>query len=190
MSLSLYNLLIVLVFRIANTFDLKAGKVSSDMKICNIAELSINIYSNQRILCLDLGSKIIGLALSDVGLRIASPYKELKREKFSTLIETLKRIAEEENIVAIIVGLPLNMDGSTGPAAQSAKDFASNLAKENFVQVALWDERLSTIAVERSMIEADLSRKKRSKIIDKVAATFILQGALDFICENKNNQTN
>ncbi len=155
------------------------------MTICNIIELKNIISENQRILALDLGEKIIGLALSDLTKTIATPYGKLNRKKFSVTSKFLMQIIEKENVGAVIIGFPLNMDGSIGPSAQSARDFAVNFTKVSSLAVAIWDERLSTVAVERTMIEADLSRKKRSKIVDKLAATFILQGALDFISTSK-----
>jgi len=151
------------------------------MAIRNMAEIGDEITGEQRILGLDLGSKTIGLALSDVGRSIASPYKTLKRAKFTANANELRDIIDTEGIGALVIGLPLNMDGSVGPAAQSARDFAINLSGVIDEPIAMWDERLSTVAVERTLLEADMTRKRRSEVVDKLAATFILQGALDHL---------
>jgi len=151
------------------------------MAIRNMAEIGDEITGELRILGLDLGSKTIGLALSDVGRSIASPYKTLKRTKFTANANELKDIIGTEGIGALVIGLPLNMDGSAGPAAQSARDFAINLSGVIDEPITMWDERLSTVAVERTLLEADMTRKRRSEVVDKLAATFILQGALDHL---------
>ena len=156
------------------------------MHIRDITDINNLIEADQRILGLDPGAKTIGLAISDIRRIVATPYNNLSREKFSLTSKKLQEIVIEENVGALIIGLPLNMNGSFGPAAQSNKDFADNLAQENFAIISLWDERLSTVAVEKSMIQADLSRKKRSRIVDKLAATFILQGALDLMANERN----
>jgi len=132
-----------------------------------------------RLLGVDLGAKTIGLALSDAQRTIASPLETLKRTRFTADCAALGALVQQYGIGGIVIGLPLNMDGSTGPSAQSARAFATNLARALTLPVALWDERLSTAAVERAMLGADLSRAKRSRAIDKVAAAYILQGALD-----------
>tara|TARA_A100001037_G_scaffold306666_1_gene353831 strand:- start:42484 stop:42954 length:471 start_codon:yes stop_codon:yes gene_type:complete len=154
------------------------------MHIRNINEINNLIGRGQRVLGLDLGTKTIGLALSDVERIVATPYKSLSRKKFSLNAKELKVITKSENVGALIIGLPMNMDGSFGPAAQSIKDYSKQLAHEDFALISLWDERLSTVAVEKIMIQADLSRKRRSQIVDKLAATFILQGALDLMSTN------
>lgn len=128
---------------------------------------------------LDLGTKTIGVAVSD-GLRLtATALETVRRTKFAADAARLARIAEGRAIAAIVIGLPRNMDGSEGPRAQSARAFARNLAERLGRPVALWDERLSTVAAERLLIEADSSRKRRAEVIDKLAAAIILQGALD-----------
>lgn len=134
---------------------------------------------NSRVLGLDLGSKRIGLALSDVSRTVATPMETLKRAKFAQNARELLDIAEEHGIGAFIIGLPINLDGSEGPAAQSARAFVRNLAAKTDIPIALWDERLSTAAVERTLLDADASRKRRAEVIDKMAAAYILQGALD-----------
>jgi len=132
-----------------------------------------------RLLGLDVGTKTIGLALSDVTRSIATPYKTIRRTKFTNDAKTLGGIVEEMGVGALIIGLPFNLDGSEGPRAQSTRAFARNLAKHIDLPMAFWDERLSTAAVERHLIEADASRKRRAEVIDRMAAAYILQGALD-----------
>lgn len=133
----------------------------------------------QRLLGLDLGSKTIGLALSDGLIGVASPYRTLKRTKFTKDVDELRAIVEKEGVFALVIGLPLNMDGSEGPRAQSTRAFVRNLQGRLDLPVLFWDERLSTVAAERAMLEADMSRKKRAEKIDAAAAAFILQGALN-----------
>jgi putative Holliday junction resolvase len=128
---------------------------------------------------IDLGTKTIGLAVSDRSLAFAHPRPVIARRKFSLDAEKLLAMANAENAGGIVVGLPVNMDGSEGPRAQSTRAFARNLGKLTDLPLALWDERLSTAAVERDLIAADVSRKKRAAVIDQHAAAFILQGALD-----------
>lgn len=132
-----------------------------------------------RLLGLDLGSKTIGMATSDVTRRIATPRQTITRTRFTADAEKLLGFAAAENIGLIVLGLPLNMDGSEGPRAQSTRAFARNLARLTVLPVVFWDERLSTVAVERVMLEADLSRAKRDAAVDKLAAAYILQSALD-----------
>ena len=131
-----------------------------------------------RLLGLDVGRKTIGLALSDVTCTIASGLATLRREKFSADAARLLALAQEHGVGGLVVGLPLNLDGTEGPAAQSTRAFARNLAARTPLPILLWDERLSTVAAERSLLEADASRRRRAAVIDKVAATLILQGAL------------
>ena len=132
-----------------------------------------------RLLGVDLGTKTIGLAISDALRTIASPLETLRRSRFASDRDALQLRIEQHAIAGIVVGLPLNMDASVGPRAQSTRAFAINLARTFMVPIALWDERLSTAAVERSMLEGDLSRAKRTAMVDKLAATYILQGAID-----------
>ncbi len=128
---------------------------------------------------LDLGTKTIGLALSDVERRLASPLETIKRVKFSQDAHLLLKIAEDQEVIALIFGLPLNMDGSSGPRAQATEAFLRNLRLLTSLPFALWDERLSTAAVTRDLIDRDVSRAKRAQVVDKLAAAYILQGALD-----------
>jgi putative Holliday junction resolvase len=128
---------------------------------------------------LDLGTKTIGVASSDPDRRLATGVETIARTKFSTDAKRLLALAAERNAAGFVVGLPINMDGSEGPRAQSTRAFARNFARLTELPIALWDERLSTTAVERDLIQADMSRKKRAAVIDQHAAAFILQGALD-----------
>ncbi len=130
---------------------------------------------------LDLGTKTIGVAVSDLRRQVASPLRTIRREKFTLDVADLLKTVAEREIVGLVLGLPMNMDGSEGPRCQSTRAFARNLEKLTELPITFWDERLSTVAAERAMLEADLSRKKRSERIDNVAAAFILQGALDRI---------
>ncbi len=150
------------------------------MSICNPDEIKSKLAKDQRILGLDLGTKTIGLALSDAGYMIASPLLTITRSKFSQDAAMLKEIIEKHSVGALIFGLPVQMDGSEGPRAQATRSFAEEFLKRHDITISFWDERLSTAAVERMLTkEADLSRKKRSAVVDKAAAAYILQGALD-----------
>ena len=142
------------------------------------------IPNNKTILCLDLGKKRIGLAISDINQKIASPYDVKKEKKFSEILIILKNLIKKFDIGSIIIGDPINMDGSLGPKSQSSRSFISNISKDIDIPILLWDERLSTIAAEKSLIEADISRKKRGEVIDKIAANIILQSFLDFLNSN------
>jgi len=128
---------------------------------------------------LDLGTKTIGVAVSDTLRSVASPLSTIRREKFTLDAEKLLKIVAEREIAGIVLGLPMNMDGTEGPRCQSTRAFARNLEKLTPLPIGFWDERLSTVAAERAMLEADMSRKRRAEVIDHVAAGFILQGALD-----------
>jgi putative holliday junction resolvase len=128
---------------------------------------------------LDLGTKTIGVAISDLTRRIASPLETIRRTKFTADARRLLELAAREKCGLFVLGLPLNMDGTEGPRAQSTRAFARSLATFSDIPVAFWDERLSTAAVERMLIDADQSRAKRAAVIDKLAATYILQSALD-----------
>lgn len=149
------------------------------MAIVEIADLSALLPGGTVVAGLDLGTKTIGLAVSDLGLRFATPRPVLTRAKFTQDAQALRRALDEARAGAIVLGLPLNMDGSEGPRAQSTRAFARNYSQLDERPIAFWDERLSTVAAERGMIEADLSRRKRAAKIDSAAAAFILQGALD-----------
>jgi putative Holliday junction resolvase len=133
----------------------------------------------QRLLGLDLGEKTIGLALSDRLLTVATPMETLKRGKFAADAARLDIIISAQGVGGLVVGLPLNMDGLDGPSAQSARAFARNWAGHSEVALVLWDERLSTRAVTRTLLDADASRKRRDEVVDRMAAAYILQGALE-----------
>ena len=145
----------------------------------SLDDLRPQLQRGQRLLGLDLGTQTIGLALSDVEFRVATPMRTIRRTKFRQDAAELARAVEEFGVVALVIGLPLNMDGSSGPRVQATRAFVRNLAPLLPIPVAFWDERLSTVAAERVLIAADLSRKKRGAVIDQTAAAFILQGALD-----------
>jgi len=131
------------------------------------------------ILGIDPGTKTFGLAVSDVTRLIASPIETIKRKKFTPDAARIFEVYDDRQCTAIVIGLPMNMDGSDGPRVQSVKDFAINLTGVRDVPVLFWDERLSTAAVTRNMIDADRSRAKRAEAVDKLAAAYILQGVLD-----------
>lgn len=128
---------------------------------------------------LDLGTKTIGVAVSDTFRSISTPLETVRRKKFGTDAARLMELIAERNIAGVVLGLPFNMDGSEGPRCQSTRAFARNLARLIDIPIAFWDERLSTVAAERALLEADTSRKRRSEVIDHVAAGYILQGMLD-----------
>jgi putative Holliday junction resolvase len=132
-----------------------------------------------RLMGLDLGTKTIGIATSDLTRQIATPITTVVRTKFTPDATEILRIATQENVGVLVLGLPINMDGTEGPRAQATRAFARNLAKLTPLAIVFWDERLSTAAVERMLIEADTTRAKRDKVVDKLAAAWILQAALD-----------
>jgi len=132
-----------------------------------------------RLMGLDLGTKTIGLALSDVERRIATPLETIRRVKFTQDAKRMIELAAEHDVQAFVIGLPLNMDGSEGPRAQATRAFIRNCAPLTQLPFIFWDERLSTAAVTRSLIEQDASRAKRADVVDRMAAAYILQGALD-----------
>jgi len=139
----------------------------------------LTLTPDARLLGLDLGEKTIGLALSDRLLMVATPMETLKRGKFAADAARLDIIISEHGIGGLVVGLPLNMDGSDGPSAQSARAFGRNWVNRSALPLIFWDERLSTMAVTRTLLDADASRKRRGEVVDKMAAAYILQGALD-----------
>jgi putative holliday junction resolvase len=151
------------------------------MSAANIAieDLCPLLARGQRLMGIDLGTKTIGLALSDVERRLASPLETLKRGKFSVDADTLLARAQKFDVAGFVIGLPLNMDGSEGPRVQATRAFVRNLARLTETPFVFWDERLSTAAVTRALIEQDASRAKRAEVVDRMAAAYILQGALD-----------
>ncbi len=134
---------------------------------------------NRAIAGLDLGDKTIGVALSDLRRQVATPIEVIRREKFTIDAGKLLALLDARGASGIVLGLPLNMDGSVGPRVQATQAFARNLEKLTALPICYWDERLSTVAAERALLEADTSRKRRKEVIDQVAAGYILQGALD-----------
>ena len=135
----------------------------------------------RRVLGLDLGTKTIGLAISDAGRRIASALETVARTKFTQDAQRIRHHVDRLDVGALVCGLPVNMDGSEGPRAQATRAFMRNLARTVSLPVVLWDERLSTAAVTRTLIEADASRRRRAEVVDQLAAAYILQGVLDRI---------
>ncbi|MEM7429843.1 MAG: Holliday junction resolvase RuvX [Pseudomonadota bacterium] len=145
----------------------------------SLEDLAGKLRTGERLLGLDLGSKTIGIAVSDVMRTVATPVETLRRKKFTPDAEYLLALANREKAAALILGLPVNMDGSEGPRAQSTRAFARNLSQKTDLPIVFWDERLSTAAVTRTLLEAESSRAKRAEVVDKMAAAYILQGALD-----------
>lgn len=147
--------------------------------ILPLVEAARHLPDRGTMMGLDLGTKTIGVASSDPDRRLATGVETIARRTFTADAQRLLALAAERKAVAFVLGLPINMDGSEGPRAQSARAFARNLARLTELPIALWDERLSTVAVERELIAADMSRARRAEVIDQHAAVFILQGALD-----------
>jgi putative Holliday junction resolvase len=149
------------------------------MIFSTVAEFKSALPQTARLIGLDLGEKTIGLALSDTLRLIATARTNLKRSKFATNAAAIEQLIAAEEVGGVVIGLPLNMDGSSGPAAQAARAFARNFAARSPLPLLLWDERLSTAAVTRTLLSADTSRQRRREVVDKMAAAYILQGALD-----------
>jgi putative Holliday junction resolvase len=152
------------------------------MNLMDARALCRDLGRDQRLIGLDLGRRMIGVALSDVRRTLASPYGTVRRGKLSAVAVELRGIAAKEGAAGLIIGLPLSMDGSFGPAAQATRDWARAIAEATGLPAALWDERLSSAAVNRLLIgDADLSRGKRAGVVDRSAAAWILQSALDAV---------
>jgi putative Holliday junction resolvase len=149
------------------------------MIIGDPAEFAAALPAYRAICGLDLGTVTIGVAVSDTLRSVATPLETIKRKKFTVDAQALQKIIADRDIAGIVLGLPLNMDGSEGPRVQSTRAFARNLERLTDLPITFWDERLSTVAAERALLEADTSRKRRGEVIDHVAAGFILQGLLD-----------
>lgn len=145
----------------------------------DVTDFAASLPAMRAIMGLDLGTKTIGVAVSDTLRSVATPLLTVRRKKFGQDAEQLLQLIGDRQIVGVVLGLPFNMDGSEGPRCQSTRAFARNLAKLTDVPITFWDERLSTVAAERALLEADTSRKRRSEVIDHVAAGYILQGVLD-----------
>ncbi|WP_207460649.1 Holliday junction resolvase RuvX [Azospirillum sp. SYSU D00513] len=159
--------------------------------IHTLPELAASLGRNKRLLGLDVGTSTVGMAIADPGLVVASPIGTLRRTKFTQDAKELGKTIRDYDVGGLVIGLPLNMDGSEGPRAESTRAFAKNLLERADLlgweaQIAFWDERLSTSAVERFMIgEADMTRKRRDEVVDKMAAAYILQGALDALAHQR-----
>jgi len=150
------------------------------MTIIDLKDVETSLKRDQRLMGLDLGSKTIGIALSDISRSVASPVKTIHRSKFTKDANHLIELIEEHDVGGLILGMPYNMDGSEGPRCQSTRDFAINFMNLRDMPIGIWDERLSTSVVERMLVtDVDMTRQRRSQVIDKLAATYILQGALD-----------
>jgi putative holliday junction resolvase len=153
-------------------------EISMPVRLVTMPELAALLPLKGRLLGLDLGTKTIGLALSDVERRLASPLETIRRVKFGQDAKHLLSVVQRFGVQGLVIGLPLNMDGTEGPRTQSTRAFVRALTPLADVPAAFWDERLSTAAVERDLIAVDVSRAKRSAVIDKMAAAYILDGAL------------
>lgn len=147
--------------------------------IDDITEFAAALPPRRALIGLDLGEKTVGVAVSDGMLSVATPLETIARKKFTLDAARILEIAAHRTICGLILGLPRNMDGSEGPRAQSTRAFARNLSRLTDLPIGFWDERLSTVAAERALLEADTTRKRRKEVIDHVAAAYILQGALD-----------
>lgn len=150
------------------------------MTFTELKNIPSQLTRGQRLMGLDLGSKTIGLALSDVMLSVASPLETIRRTKFTPDAQHLIKLIKEYDVGALVLGMPFEMDGSEGKRCQSTRDFAINFKKMRDLPISYWDERLSTSAVERMLVnDVDMTRKRRGEVVDKLAAAYILQGALD-----------
>ncbi len=159
-------------------------------RICaDIAAFSEAAAPHRPLIGLDLGTKTIGVAVSDTLWSVATPFETIKRRKFTEDAKALVAILTTRDAAGIVLGLPINMDGSEGPRCQSTRAFARNLGAHTDLPIIFWDERLSTVAAERALLEADTSRKRRAELIDHVAAAYILQGALDRLAHIRAGQS-
>jgi putative holliday junction resolvase len=154
------------------------------MPVLALADAAALLPERGALIGLDLGTQTIGVAASDPDRRVAAPVETISRKRFNLDAQRILALAAERRAAGLVLGLPINMDGSEGPRAQSTRAFARNLAQLTELPIALWDERLSTAAVERALIAADASRARRKAVIDQHAATYILQGALDRLSRN------
>ena len=152
------------------------------MILGSIHDLAAKLEGKQRLLGLDVGSKTIGLALSNSALTLASPLETIRRAKFASDAARLGDLIVKHDVGGLVIGLPVEMNGNEGPACQSIRQFAANLLERLEIDIAFWDERLSTAAVERFLVDqADMTRRRRAEVVDKMAAAYILQGALDAV---------
>ena len=155
----------------------------------DVETFASTLNQGRALIGLDLGTKTIGVAVSDGLLSVASPLETIKRTKYTADAARLSEIIAGREICGIVLGLPFNMDGSEGPRCQSTRAFARNFARQSELPITYWDERLSTVAAERALLEADASRKRRAEVIDNIAAAYILQGALDRLSHIKREAT-
>ena len=151
-----------------------------------IEDFAASLPKHRAVMGLDLGDKTVGVAVSDLMGTVATPLETVRRKKFTLDAARLLEIIKGRDIAGIVLGLPRNMDGSEGPRCQKTRAFARNLSRLTELPIGFWDERLSTVAAERALLEADTSRKRRSEVIDHVAASYILQGVLDRMAHMKN----
>jgi putative holliday junction resolvase len=158
------------------------------MPVLSLADAVAVLPPRGVLIGLDLGSKTIGVAASDPDRRVAAPVETISRQRFNVDARRILDLAAERRAAGLVLGLPINMDGSEGPRAQATRAFARNLARLTELPIALWDERLSTAAVERALIAADASRAKRKNVIDQHAAAYILQGALDRLSRERTSE--
>tara|TARA_X000001036_G_scaffold148484_1_gene141173 strand:- start:950 stop:1489 length:540 start_codon:yes stop_codon:yes gene_type:complete len=166
------------IFAILSYFN----PMSNQHSFSNISDMIMYLPEGSRLLGLDIGSKTIGLAISDSKFTVAAALNTIQRTKFNEDAEQLEKIIKDRFIGGLVIGLPISMDGQEGPACQSVRQFGTNLLAKFETYITFWDERLSTSAVQRFLInDADITRKRRKKIIDKLAAAYILQGAIDSI---------
>ena len=165
---------------------MKGARRHANRMICETLDaLRVLLAPRTRLLGLDVGAKTIGLALSNVTRMVATPMDLIRRKKLTSDLETLRRLVAEHGVGGLVIGLPIAMDGRERSRAQSVRQFARDLARVVEVPIAFWDERLSTAAVERLLIEEiDMNRKRRRQVVDKIAAGYILQGALDAMAPN------
>ena len=156
------------------------GTIPADMPLFNMLALRARLQPGQRLIGLDPGARVIGVALSDVGLMLATPYGAVPRGKLGAVAQRIGAVARQHGAAGLVVGWPLSMDGTLGPAAQAARDWARALSDCCALPAAMWDERLSSSAVNRFLVqEADMTRRKRAAVVDQMAAAYILQSALD-----------
>ena len=151
----------------------------AEANVLDLAAIPARLKRFDRLMGIDLGTKTIGLALSDVERSLASPLETIARKKFTLDVEAMLKLAAKFEVAAFVIGLPLNMDGTEGPRAQATRAFVRALAAKTPIPFVYWDERLSTAAVTRELIAQDVSRAKRAEVVDRMAAAYILQGALD-----------
>ncbi len=157
----------------------RPAKPKQESNVLALEALPERLQRFDRLMGIDLGTKTIGLALSDVERRLASPLETIARKKFTLDVDSMLKLAEKFQVSAFVIGLPLNMDGSEGPRSQATRAFVRAVAAKTSIPFVYWDERLSTAAVTRELIAQDVSRAKRAEVVDRMAAAYILQGALD-----------